>query len=80
MKLEKTVFNIGRGNAHTQSFSADWSTVSVLFRKSRMAALPAALTFSVEHHFYLKEHLTDKLVSVSEMVVSKKARASVCCK
>ena len=52
----------------------------MLFRKSRMAALAAALTFSVEHHFYLKEHLTDKLVSVSEMVVSKKAHASVCCK
>ena len=29
-----------------------------------MAALPAELTFSVEHHFYLKEHLTDKLVSI----------------
>lgn len=28
-----------------------------------MAGLPAELTFSVGHHFSLKEQLTDKLVS-----------------
>lgn len=61
---EDCLFNILiRGKVHTQHFSADWSTVSVLFRKSLMAGLPAELTFSVEHHFFLKEQLTDKLVS-----------------